>query len=127
MSAPPVSSVVRTLQQEMINGYAVASGDHNPIHTDEDYARTTPMGGTIAHGMLVLAIVSEMMTATFGREWLKSGKLDVRFRAPSRPGDVVTASASASDGAAEGRQRYLIECTNQQGELLISGRTEVNL
>ncbi len=127
MSAPPVSSVVRTLQQEMINGYAVASGDHNPIHTDEDYARTTPMGGTIAHGMLVLAIVSEMMTATFGREWLESGKLDVRFRAPSRPGDVVTASASASDGAAEGRQRYLIECTNQQGELLISGRTEVNL
>ncbi len=127
MSAPPVSSVVRTLQQEMINGYAVASGDHNPIHTDEDYARTTPMGGTIAHGMLVLAIVSEMMTATFGREWLESGKLDVRFRAPSRPGDVVTASASASDGAAEGRQRYLIECTNQQGELLISGRTEVSL
>ncbi len=127
MSAPPVSPVVRTLRQEMLNGYAEASGDHNPIHTDEAYAKTTPMGGTIAHGMLVLAMVSEMMTATFGPSWLDSGKLDVRFRAPARPGDVITASANPKEGAANGRQRYAIECLNQEGELLISGSAEVNL
>ncbi len=127
MSASQVSPIVRTLRQEMLNGYADASGDHNPIHTDEAYAKTTPMGGTIAHGMLVLAMVSEMMTATFGTKWLQSGKLDVRFRAPSRPGDVITASAQANEGAADGRQRYAIECLNQEGQLLISGSAEVNL
>ena len=62
MNAPVVQPVTRTLTQEMLNAYAEASGDFNPIHTDEAFAKTTPMGGTIAHGMLVLSFISEMMT-----------------------------------------------------------------
>ena len=120
MTSPEVAPVGRTLSQEMIDRYARASGDHNPIHTDPDFARTTPMGGTIAHGMLVLSFISEMMTAAFGRAWLEGGALEVRFRAPARPGDSVTAHAKAQESR-DGRLRFAVECVSQNDEVLISG------
>ena len=124
MSVPEVAPVTRTLTQAMIDAYAEASGDHNPIHIDLDFARTTPMGGTIAHGMLVLSFISEMMTAAFGEAWLRGGTLDVRFRAPARPGDTVTARARPLEGK-DGALRYAVECVSQADEVLISGTAEV--
>ena len=124
MSAPNVAPVVKRLSQEQIGRYADAVGDHNPIHIDEAFARATPFGGTIAHGMLVLASISEMMTAGFGDAWLASGKLRVRFRAPARPSDTITASAEPR-AALDGALVYAVECRNQTGELLISGTAEV--
>jgi acyl dehydratase len=124
VTAPEVAPVSRALTQAMIDAYAGASGDRNPIHIDTEYAKTTPMGGTIAHGMLVLSFASEMMTAAFGRAWLEGGKLEVRFRAPARPGDTITARArpAAEDGSV---LKYTIECVNQTDEVLISGTAEV--
>jgi 3-hydroxybutyryl-CoA dehydratase len=124
MNGPEISPVVRTLSQRMIDAYAEASGDHNPIHIDEAFAASTAMGGTIAHGMLVLSFLSQMMTAAFGRRWLESGVLDVRFRAPARPGDTVTSRAGDAKQI-DGRLRYAVECVNQAGEVLISGNAEV--
>jgi 3-hydroxybutyryl-CoA dehydratase len=124
MNAPEVAPVVRELTQAMIDAYAEASGDHNPIHVDQAFAASTPMGGTIAHGMLVLALISEMMTAAFDSAWLSSGKLDVRFRGPARPGDTLTARARLSNPGE--RLKYAVECVNQSGELLISGTAEVS-
>jgi 3-hydroxybutyryl-CoA dehydratase len=108
----------------MLSAYADASGDHNPIHIDEAFAKTTPMGGTIAHGMLVLSFIAEMMTAAFGERWLSSGSLDVRFRAPARPGDTVTARATPQEPK-DGRLRYAVECVSQNGEALITGTAEL--
>jgi 3-hydroxybutyryl-CoA dehydratase len=125
MNAPEVAPVTRTLTQDMLNAYAEASGDHNPIHTDEAFARTTPMGGTIAHGMLVLSFISEMMTGAFRTAWLTTGTLDVRFRAPARPGDTVTARATPQPSKDEHRLRYAVECVSQHDEVLISGTAEV--
>jgi 3-hydroxybutyryl-CoA dehydratase len=125
MNAPEVQPLTRTLTQAMLNAYADASGDHNPIHIDEDFAKTTPMGGTIAHGMLVLSFISQMMTAAFAERWLASGSLEVRFRAPARPGDTVTSRATAQE-AKDGRLRYAVECVSQTGEQLISGTAEVD-
>ena len=130
MSAPVIVPVVKTISQEQIDRYADASGDHNPIHVDEAFARTTPFEGTIAHGMLVLASISEMMTAAFGEAWLTRGRLRVRFRAPARPDDTITATAEAlsSSNASPRRSmlRYAVECRNQDNELLISGTAEVS-
>ena len=123
MSHPEVAPVAKRLTQEQINRYAEASGDHNPIHVDESFAKTTPLGGTIAHGMLTLASISEMMAAAFGEAWLTRGRLRVRFRAVARPGDTVTASARPQ-GAGE-TLTYAVECRNQQDEVLISGTAEV--
>jgi len=124
MSVPAVAALTKQLSQAQIDAYAEASGDHNPIHVDEAFARATELGGTIAHGMLVLAFISEMLTAAFGRAWLESGRLDVRFRAPARPGDTITARASAGKQI-DDSLRYQVECVNQTGEVVISGTAQV--
>ena len=126
--APAVEPVIKQITQESINRYAEATGDYNPIHVDEAYARSTPFGGTIAHGMLVLAAISEMMACAFGQDWLASGRLKVRFKGPARPGDTVTAQATpraARAGGQGGVLEYAVECRNQRGETLISGTAEV--
>jgi 3-hydroxybutyryl-CoA dehydratase len=124
VSHPEVAPVAKRLTQEQINRYAEASGDHNPIHVDESFAKTTPLGGTIAHGMLTLASISEMMAAAFGEAWLTRGRLRVRFRAVARPGDTITASARPQGGAGK-TLTYAVECRNQLDEVLISGTAEV--
>ena len=83
----------------MLNAYADASGDYNPIHIDEAFAKTTPMGGTIAHGMLVLSFISEMMTGAFRTAWLSTGTLEVRFRA--RPAPATPLRRARRPGAEE--------------------------
>jgi acyl dehydratase len=124
MSIPDIVQLTKQLSQAQINAYAEASGDHNPIHIDEAFARATELGGTIAHGMLVLAFISEMMTAAFGRAWLETGRLEVRFRGPARPGDTITARATAGKPTDDGF-RYQVECVNQAGKQVISGTAEV--
>ena len=70
------------IKQDQINKYAEASGDDNPIHLDEDFAQKSNFGGIVAHGMLILAQISELLTSIFGINWVNNGQLDVRFRRP---------------------------------------------
>ena len=126
MNPPEIAPVTKHLDQAMLASYAAASRDFNPIHIDEEFARGTPFGGTIAHGMLVLAFISEMMTAAFDERWLRGGQLDVRFRSPARPGDLVTARATPAKPA-ERLLKYSVECVNQKGDVLISGTAQVAL
>jgi 3-hydroxybutyryl-CoA dehydratase len=119
-------SVAKTLSQEKIDRYARASGDFNPIHVDAAFAAQTPFGGTIAHGMLLLAYLSEMLTAAFGQAWLSGGRLKVRFKGAARPGDVVMARGQVQRVEGE-RGVCSVECLNQQGEVLIGGQAEVKL
>ena len=124
-SLPGIS---KSIIQANINRYAEASGDFNPIHIDEDFARKTPLGGTVAHGMLVLAYVSQMMTAAFGADWLSSGKLDVRFRAPARPGDTLAIGGKITAVERDANQtlvRCEVFCRNQDDESVISSVAEV--
>ena len=122
--------IKKDIIQENINLYAEASRDFNPIHIDQEFAGKTPLGGTIAHGMLVLAYVSQLMTAAFGRNWLVAGKLDVRFRAPARPGDVITVSGRITGtDKSEGQTlvRYDVLCSNQTGDSIITGEARVGV
>ena len=121
-----LSVISKSISQEKIGRYANASGDHNPLHLDPAFAATTQFGGTIAHGMLVLAYVSEMMTAAFGEAWLKGGRLKVRLRGAARPGDTVTA-AGRIVRVESVRTVCEVECRNHKGELLISGEAEVTI
>ncbi|RJQ40013.1 MAG: acyl dehydratase [Dehalococcoidia bacterium] len=118
----------RKVTQADINLYARASGDYNPIHIDPEFAKKTPLGGTIAHGMLILGYVSEMLTGAFGMDWLESGKLDVRFKAPARPENTVTVSGkitAVGDGNGAKLVKIDIECHNQNNETVITGEASV--
>ena len=120
----------KSVTQQNINLYAQASRDFNPIHIDENFARNTPLGGTIAHGMLILAYVSELMTAAFGQSWLASGKLNVRFRGPARPGDTIAVGGKIRRiQRTEGENLVTCDvlCQNQKGEPVITGETSVRV
>jgi 3-hydroxybutyryl-CoA dehydratase len=124
---PPLS---KTLTQEKINRYAEASGDFNPIHVDAAFAAQTPFGGTIAHGMLLLAYLSEMLTAAFGSAWLAGGRMRVRFRGAARPSDTVAVSGRVERmHEVDGTLRVIcaVACRNQDGEALVTGEAEVRV
>ena len=120
--------VVKHITQENISLYAEASGDFNPIHIDESFAAKTPLGGTIAHGMLSLAYVSEMMTSAFGQNWLSEGKLRAKFKEPARPGDTLTINGKIICLEQRDDVSYAncsFECLNQKGEMIVTGETTV--
>src|SRR3990170_549616 len=115
--------MARLVSQEVIDRYAAASGDYNHIHVDPEYARGPPFGGTIAHGMLVLAYISEAMTAAFGRRWWEGGRLRVRFKAPARSGDTLTVALEPL--RAGERWEYSASVRDSRGEVVVSGTAEV--
>ena len=82
-------STIHHVTEDQLVAYAVASGDHNPLHLDDSFAAGTIYGRRIAHGMLILAFLSEMLTSNFGVSWITGGTLRVKFRAPVYPGDTV--------------------------------------
>src|SRR5438552_3165223 len=107
MNASAFSGRPHMIDQAVIERYAAASGDHNPIHLDAQFAAATPFGGTIAHGMLLLAYLGELLAARFGAAWLAGSALKVRFRVPARPGDRVVARGRIErieEDAANGRR-----------------------
>ncbi len=89
-------SITRLIEQDDISAYAEASGDFNPIHLDVEFAKATRFGGTIAHGMMIAAMLSELMATNFGIDWARSGQVKIRFRSPVRPGETVTAHGKVS-------------------------------
>ncbi len=121
---------VRNVVQEKINDYANASGDFNPIHIDPAFAAGTAMGGTIAHGMLVLAYVSDYMTGLFGPDWVTGGQLSCRFKDPARPGDVLKINGKVTAMETVESRTIVsanVVCENQQGQTILLCDTKVKL
>lgn len=112
---PPVTRVMLAL-------YCGASGDHNPLHVDSDFARDAGLGDVIAHGMLVMAWMSRTLTAQVPQAAIRV--FTTRFHAMTRVGDVVTCTAkilekTIDDG--EPRVRVAVEARDQRGELKAAG------
>jgi len=124
-----IPAIEKHVTQEQINAYAEVSGDHNPIHLDPAAARAVGLDGTIAHGMLSMAFLGELLT-----NWLAArgvpgswvARLRVRFQAMVRPGDTLTAQGAL--GRREGdRQELDVWIDNQRGERVITGDADVIL
>lgn len=120
----------RQITQDRVDAYAEASGDHNPIHLDESYASTTQFGTRIAHGMLSLALVTEMLAINFPNTWHDGGKLKVRFSAPVFPGETVVTygEVTAIDESDDGLiATCTIGCKKPDGTDAVAGRATVPL
>jgi acyl dehydratase len=114
---PPLTKRVTV---EQIRQYAEASGDRNPIHLDDTFARSAGLPGVIAHGMLTMAFANQMVTDWLGdRSLLKS--LHGRFAGMVLPGDDVTCSGSVASRD-DGTRRVVINLvvTNQRGEKIFN-------
>ena len=92
-----LSGFNREITQDRVNSYAEASGDHNPIHLNEAYAASTQIGPRIAHGMLSLALVTEMLVIDFPKTWHSGGNIKVRYSAPVMPGEIVKIYGKITD------------------------------
>lgn len=106
-----------------IRQYAEASGDFNPIHLDDDYARQIGLEGVIVHGMLTMAQMAAML-ADWIREEGEISKLHVRFEKIVRPGDKITCS-----GFIKVRSKNTLVCdleaSNNKNERVLSGVAHV--
>jgi acyl dehydratase len=105
---------------EQIRRYAEASGDRNPIHLDETFARAAGLPGVIAHGMLTMAFANQMVTDWLGdRSLLK--RLQGRFAGMVLPGDDVTCSGSVTSKDEKTRHVVInLIVTNQRGERVVN-------
>jgi acyl dehydratase len=119
----PVESALRdplvtqrsvTFTKEQIAGYADASGDRNPIHLDDDFARTVGLPGIIAHGMLQMGLMATVAAdAAGGPDRIR--RLYCRFAGMVVPGDTVTFTAEPA-----GTGRLELRALNQRGEPVLT-------
>ncbi len=77
--------------KERILSYAKMSNDFNPIHVDEAFAETTQFGSIIAHGMLSLNLLWDLIIETFGEESLNALKMNIRFQKPVKVNETIQA------------------------------------
>ena len=124
---PPLSW---TLTQEQINAYAEVAGASDPIHIDPEFAKETRLGGTIGQGFLLFAVMTEQITRGLHHPepWLSDGVLDVRFRAPARPGDRLTMRAVRTElnqDSGGDVATYEVWCEGTDGQRLIDGTTNI--
>lgn len=120
----------RTPARDIVDAYAVASGDYNPIHVDPDFAARSQFGGTIAHGMLVLSYLSTLLTRSFGMRWINTGALKVRFRNPAPVGLPVTARGVIERVERGDSVQYAVcavTVENAMADALITGEARVHI
>ena len=121
--------VVEDLKRTQIVQYAGASGDYNPLHTDEVYA--TKIAGypsVFAHGMLTMGLTGQAVTALAGTENLL--RFGVRFTAQVWPGDTLTVRAtvvSITDGDDGPAAEFSLSTVNAEGKEVMSGYAQVRI
>ncbi|ADO73234.1 MaoC family dehydratase [Stigmatella aurantiaca] len=111
-----------------LSRYAGASGDYNPVHVDELYAKSVGMPSVYAPGMLIMGMLGQLIS-----DWARGGQLrryGVRFIKMVWPGDTVVCKGRVSDRHGSGG-RYFVEidlwAENQRGELLMKGQAAIQL
>ena len=124
-------SIKKTISQAHINQYAKASGDFNPIHDDEEFGKNSQFKGNIAHGMMIAATISELMTKTFNLAWYETGTMKIRFKAPVFPEDTITTSGVIQKISLTEEQKHYVQCKveifRQSGDIAIQATTSVEI
>ena len=120
------ASLVRTLSKEDIELFAVMSGDVNPAHVDEEYARSDMFHKIIAHGMWGASLISTLLGTKLPGPGTIYLSQTLCFHHPVTIGDTISVTVTAeSMDAKRHRINFDCLCTNQRGEVIISGKAEV--
>ena len=117
------------IQQIQLTRYAGASGDFNPIHQDDEFARAAGMGGVFGHGMLTMGFAAQCVT-----DWAGAGsvrKISVRFLGLVRLKDVITCKGKVLGKSSSSGGLHLVDvelvAQNQKGEKVVTGKATVAL
>ena len=107
--------------------YCGASGDHNPIHIDFDFARESGLDDVIAHGMLVMAYMGRFLTSSVEQDVIRA--FDARFQAMTRVGDEITVHGRVAEKFIDDDTtcvRIDLTAVNQDGEVKAVGSAIVD-
>jgi 3-hydroxybutyryl-CoA dehydratase len=106
--------------------YAGITGDFNPMHVNEEYARKSTFGSRIAHGMLTAGYISAVLGMKLPGEGSIYMSQTLRFTRPVRIGDTITARIEVIELFPEKRRvRLATTCRNQNSELVLDGEALV--
>jgi 3-hydroxybutyryl-CoA dehydratase len=121
------ASFSKTVSEADIYLFAGVTGDFNPAHIDEEYAKGTFFKTRIAHGSLLAGFISTVMGTTMPGPGTVYIRQELNFLAPARIGDTVTATAEVLEiDAAKNRVRLSTICRNQDGVILVDGLATVS-
>ena len=119
-------STTREVTDQLIRDFAELSGDHNPIHLDEEFARGTRFGQRIAHGMLSGAFISAVLGNEFSNRKIVYLSQTMRFTAPTFIGDTITTTATVTSIREDKNIVTLsTQCAKQTGEVTLTGESMV--
>jgi acyl dehydratase len=118
LTAEPISRLALAL-------YCGASGDHNPIHVDIDFARQAGMDDVIAHGMLSMAYLGRVLTGWVPQQALRS--FSVRFAAMTHVGERITCRGTVVEKLPGRQVRVQLDASNRDGDNKLSGEAIVAL
>ena len=119
-------STTREITDDLIRKFADLSGDHNPIHLDENFAAKTRFGRRIAHGMLSGAFISAVLGTEFREQKIVYLSQTLKFVSPVFIGDTVTTTGTVTAIRDDkGIVTISTTCTNQNGKKLVTGEAAV--
>jgi len=120
------AEITKTIEQSDIDAFASVTGDRNPVHVDEEFAKSTRFGKRIAHGMLTASLISAVLANKLPGEGSVYLGQTLQFVAPVFPGDDITARVTVKE-IREDKPIVKLEtiCMNQRGEIVIRGEATV--
>ena len=120
------ASFSKTISEWDVYSFAGISGDFNPLHVNEEYAKQTRFGARIAHGPLTQSLMASVLGMKLPGLGALALEFSMRYLKPTYIGDTVTATATISEKLAEKKWvRLDLLWTNQRGETLCQGSTLV--
>ena len=118
-------SFSKTISERDVFEFADASGDFNPLHIDEEYAKRTVFGHRIAHGILTAGIISTVLGGEIPGVGTIFVELHIKFLKPVYFGDTVTATGTVVEIINLKRVRLMVSCHNQHGDDVAMGNAIV--
>jgi 3-hydroxybutyryl-CoA dehydratase len=108
----------KTVENEDVIGFAELSGDHNPIHLSEHFARKTKFGSRIVHGLYTASLISAVIGMRLPGPGAVYISQTLNFRGPVKIGDVVDVAVEVAELTEKGR-RVRLHCSCKVGDLLV--------
>jgi len=116
-----VAEFAKTVTETDIYLYAGITGDFNPAHVNEEYAKNTFFKTRIAHGMLTAGFISAIIANQLPGPGTIYLSQSLSFLAPVRIGDTITGRVEVLELMEKNRVRLKTTCTNQEGVVVLSG------
>jgi 3-hydroxybutyryl-CoA dehydratase len=116
------AQISKMITESDINDFARVTGDFNPVHLDQAYAEKTIFKGRIAHGLLSVGLLSSVLGNILPGQGTIYLSQEVRFLAPVRIGDTITARVEVIELVPEkNRAKFRTTCINQDGKEVVDG------